>query len=463
MAANTYTALATQVLGSAASTVTFNSIPQGYTDLVLIYSGTVTATGKDVRFYYNNEGTSTTKYSYTWVGGNGTSASSGRLANNGYIPSYALVGSSASNTTWILNIMNYSNTTTYKTCLLRNSDAPSETIAYAGLWRDTSAINSITLYPNTNQFAAGSTFTLYGVAAASVGAYATGGTIYQDSTYFYHVFAANGTFTPSQALSADVLVVAGGGGGGYDRAAGGGAGGLLFQSARSCSSGTGYTVTIGAAGAGSTSYVVGASGGNTVFDTITANGGGGGGSASPGVYNGANGGSGGGGSGQFSGTGGTATQGNSGGATGYGFAGGAGSGIPASFGALGSGGGGGAGAAGQAGNDPGTGAGGGYGGAGGVGLSGSTISALNAFGAATGIGQLVSSNYYFAGGGGGGTNASTNPGAGGYGGGRAAGDSGHPAGYNGTSNTGGGGGGGNGGLGVGGNGGSGVVIVRYAK
>ena len=51
---------------------------------------------------------------------------------------------------------------------------------------------------------------------------ATGGTVTSDSTYWYHTFTSNGTFTPSQALSCDVVVVAGGAGGGYDRAAGGG-------------------------------------------------------------------------------------------------------------------------------------------------------------------------------------------------------------------------------------------------
>ena len=33
---STYTPIATQTLGSAAASVTFSSIPQGYTDLVLV-------------------------------------------------------------------------------------------------------------------------------------------------------------------------------------------------------------------------------------------------------------------------------------------------------------------------------------------------------------------------------------------------------------------------------------------
>jgi hypothetical protein len=66
--------------------------------------------------------------------------------------------------------MNYSNSTTYKTVLGRSNRASSDTAADVGLWRSTSAITRIDLamggsFP-TNNFASGSTFTLYGIAAA---------------------------------------------------------------------------------------------------------------------------------------------------------------------------------------------------------------------------------------------------------------------------------------------------------
>jgi hypothetical protein len=164
MPTQTYTPIARQVLASATTSVTFNSF-SGYTDLVLVYNGTVTATGKDIRFQFN--GDTAGNYSYTNVGGNGSTASSGRLANSTYIPTYALVGTSTSPATIAINILNYSNTTTFKTSLVRTSDAPSEVQAYAGLWRNTAAINSIRIFPNTDNFAAGSTFTLYGIKAGS--------------------------------------------------------------------------------------------------------------------------------------------------------------------------------------------------------------------------------------------------------------------------------------------------------
>ena len=78
---------------------------------------------------------------------------------------------------------------------------------------------------------------------------ATGGTITSDSTYYYHTFTSNGTFTPSKNLTCDYIVIAGGGSGGGGRAAGGGAGGLLPATSVSFTNAVGYTVTIGAGGA----------------------------------------------------------------------------------------------------------------------------------------------------------------------------------------------------------------------
>ena len=65
-----------------------------------------------------------------------------------------------------IQIMNYSNTTTYKTALSRSNNANTGTDAIVGLWRSTAAINSIVVLISGNQFATGSTFTLYGIKSA---------------------------------------------------------------------------------------------------------------------------------------------------------------------------------------------------------------------------------------------------------------------------------------------------------
>ena len=68
--------------------------------------------------------------------------------------------------------MNYSNTTTYKNVLGRGNDTL-QLRATSGLWKPTTgsatqAITSITVLssPNAYNFITGSTFNLYGIAAA---------------------------------------------------------------------------------------------------------------------------------------------------------------------------------------------------------------------------------------------------------------------------------------------------------
>jgi len=465
MTTNTMVALRSTTLASSASSVTLDLTGiTGYTDLVLVVSAkSNTSTLDYTQIQFNNDGGFGNLYSRTYLGGNGSSAYSGRnTSTTAYSDGYLEATASGIYAPTIFNIMNYANTTTYKTILSNGVSSNTGAGAIVGLWRNLNAINRIDVSSvNGNGFAAGSTFTLYGIANADIGAYATGGIITQDSTYYYHAFGSSGTFTPSRALTADILVVAGGGGGGFSIGGGGGAGGLLAFASQSLTSGTGYTCTVGAGGAGSTSAALGSNGGNSSFGSIsgTVYGGGGGGNVSS-PYTGATGGSGGGtsytgGSGTQSYAGGTGTslQGNNGGA---------GKTNNATYGTAG--GGGGAGANGSDGttdnsND---------GGAGGIGIS--TLSAwsggtLQQALATTSTGQNVSGTYYIAGGGGAGSNASFNA-AGGYGGGGAGAKNAAGAGSNGLAYTGGGGGGGgySGGTGTnGGSGGSGLIIVRYAK
>jgi hypothetical protein len=165
----TYEPIATNTLGTAASSVSFSSISGSYTDLVLVISarGTTAATSTSVYFTTNITGAN---YSSTWMLGNGSSAASSRYSglNQGYL-GYISAASNASDSrgTVIAHFMNYSNTTTFKTVLSRGNVAEAEVDAYVSLIRGTSAISTITVGEGGgNNFVAGSTFTLYGIKAA---------------------------------------------------------------------------------------------------------------------------------------------------------------------------------------------------------------------------------------------------------------------------------------------------------
>ena len=268
---------------------------------------------------------------------------------------------------------------------------------------------------------------------------ATGGTITTDGDYKVHSFTADGTFTPtsiSNGGEVEYLVIAGGGGGGgvsnADSGGGGGGGAGGYRTGYLAVTSQAYSITVGDGGAGGVNGdgSAGSDGEDSVFSTITSDGGGRGAGYATGQADAGDGGSGGGQDGHSSSTpGGSATS-------GQGYDGGAGSNYAAA-------GGGGSSAVGVAGASQ-------NGGAGGAGTASS----------------ITGSAVTKAGGGGGGayTGSAGSAGSGGAGAGGAGGVAQH--GVAGTANTGSGGGGGGGGggsatRGNGGAGGSGIVIIRY--
>jgi hypothetical protein len=165
----TYEPIATTTTTSNATTVTFSSIPATYTDIVLICAYGSSSPGNNAPYIeYNSDAYTNNNYSSTRLRGNGTTASSSRRNNDPfYITDGILPAGGVNETLSVINIMNYSNTTTYKTTLLRNNQAASGTEALAALWDKTEAISTITLKNlSTYYFINGSTFTLYGIKAA---------------------------------------------------------------------------------------------------------------------------------------------------------------------------------------------------------------------------------------------------------------------------------------------------------
>jgi len=460
---STYTPIATQTLGSAAASVTFSSIPQGYTDLVVVcnvrtdQSGS-SGTPQNFSINYNSDTGSnystTTLYAITTAG----TALSYRWSSQ----TEGRIGASAQTSAGYfaqtnVNIQNYSNSTTYKTGISRSGYQGQYGVeADVHLWRNTNAITSIILSAPGLNLAAGSTFSLYGIQVGNAAQKAQGGNIVtSDGTYVYHTFTSSGSFIPNAALTVDYLVVAGGGGAGSDGYNGYGAGGGGGGGMRSTVTATGgggsletalsltaqaYTVIVGAGGAagvgGANTATNGTNGSNSVFSTITSTGGGGGGGANTNTANvGSNGATGGGGgtaniAGTTAGGTGTANQ---------GFGGGAGRNRDGVSSYINAGGGGGAGAVGTSGGNTQL-------GNGGAGVA-TSISGSSVTYAGGGGGGSFNLGLASGGAGGGGTGGeaipATNPTAG-------------------SINTGGGGGGGNQTANPSAAGGSGIVIIRYA-
>jgi hypothetical protein len=162
--ATTYEPISSTTLGADAASVTLSSIPGTYTDLILVCNTKDTrAISGGCDFALTVNGSTASDYSRTRLYGDGSSASSSRQSSVTNI-NISQPGASSSFQAQIFHFMNYSNTTTYKTVLVRSNHAGAFVIATVGLWRSTSAITSITLTGEVG-IASGSTFTLYGIKA----------------------------------------------------------------------------------------------------------------------------------------------------------------------------------------------------------------------------------------------------------------------------------------------------------
>lgn len=157
----TYTPLAETTLTGNTLQVDFSSIDQSYRDLVLVVTGTVTAsTGETLIF---NGDTTSTNYNHVYMAGNSSTAYGGSVNNNQTVNMFAFdTGTNVA--TEIIQIMDYSATDKHKTALIRYNQAANGVEADGFRWSNTAAITSIS-FKTGAYFASGTTFGLYGIKA----------------------------------------------------------------------------------------------------------------------------------------------------------------------------------------------------------------------------------------------------------------------------------------------------------
>lgn len=172
MANATFVLLGSQVLSTTASSVTFSSIPQTFTDLKLVMS-LRSSFNAGVNFdycFYTFNGDSSSLYSYTGLTGTGSAASSARMSNSSSLIGQYFSSSYATANTFgpgEMYLPNYTSTSAKQVYIYGagESNSTSEYMQFtAGLYRGTSAITSITLtLGNGPNFVANSSFYLYGI------------------------------------------------------------------------------------------------------------------------------------------------------------------------------------------------------------------------------------------------------------------------------------------------------------
>jgi hypothetical protein len=169
-AESTYTLIQTITLSTNAG-ITFSNVPQTYTDLVVVgqLRGLYAASLEVALIQWGY----TQTYSYTAMRSNGSTADSygGSSAYGLYCNS--IPGASTASGifgTFEAHIFNYTNTTTFKQCIVKQSydygSSGGGTSVTCGTRNLTGAITSVEIGGGNNAIVAGSTVSLYGIKAA---------------------------------------------------------------------------------------------------------------------------------------------------------------------------------------------------------------------------------------------------------------------------------------------------------
>jgi hypothetical protein len=163
---NSYESIATVSVGAGgASSIEFTSIPSTYKHLQV--RGIARRSSGSTNTIVNFNSDTGSNYSTHYLLGNGSSASAGAESSVNRFYLDILTASSTSYSASVMDILDYSSTTKYKTArTLAGIDLNGSGTVWlvSGLWRNTAAISSIKLFLESSaSFEQYSTFALYGI------------------------------------------------------------------------------------------------------------------------------------------------------------------------------------------------------------------------------------------------------------------------------------------------------------
>jgi hypothetical protein len=160
--------IATTLLGTTASSVTFSSIPAGYKHLQIRGISRITS-GSYAQVVYQLNGDTGSNYSRHYLFGDGASTGVAGTASTTNMFGGIMSGSSQTAGIFgalVTDILDYSNTSKNKTIrTLSGVDGNGSGYAWfsSGAYLSTSPITSVTIIPESSTFTANSRFSLFGV------------------------------------------------------------------------------------------------------------------------------------------------------------------------------------------------------------------------------------------------------------------------------------------------------------
>jgi len=158
-----YECIATNTLSSDQASISFTSISQAYTDLVVrMIHRSSTASNVTIRTQINSI---TSGYTSTYIGST-SGVFSGRHSSNSYFEMSNTPNNTLNFASTSMDFMGYTDTNKWKTVLCKYGSIDLESTVYLGLCQTTEAISSLTFTTSGSGFNSGTSVQLYGIKAA---------------------------------------------------------------------------------------------------------------------------------------------------------------------------------------------------------------------------------------------------------------------------------------------------------
>lgn len=169
---NSYESIATVTVGAGGqSSITFSSIPSTYKHLQIRGLGRVTGSTTDSNLSLTFNSDTSSNYSHHYIFGNGGGAAAGGGSSSSFEIAMRVPGANSTSGVFgvgVIDILDYADTNKYKTARsLNGHDQNDVATGYvfftSGSWRNTAAVTSIVLTPQSGNIAQYSSFALYGI------------------------------------------------------------------------------------------------------------------------------------------------------------------------------------------------------------------------------------------------------------------------------------------------------------
>jgi len=149
-------------IDTATSQISFTNIPQTYRDLIVVFSGSLSAGSNYVGYRFNNDSSS----AYRSIEAHGYSASN-ITGSSQYLDTWMNMNqnniAANQNLSSSVDVLDYSATNKYKLSLVRSGSVDYGNWIESFVWNSATAVASVQIFAYTGNLNVGTTILLYGV------------------------------------------------------------------------------------------------------------------------------------------------------------------------------------------------------------------------------------------------------------------------------------------------------------